>query len=516
MRLKMKPYIKPFEKNLGIMELKRIAGIDEIDFCENGIYDLNIDIPEDRLIDSLAYWELIGDSPAHNTMQVIMESTYKGETLYDDMSGDNEINVRKTRILRYGLHDIHEYKGKFFPQLVRACINIAGIERGSLVLDPFCGSGTTLCEARVRGMKSVGIDLNPLSVLIAKVKAGVPGINKNEIWEQYEKLQRNINLKDIDYSNRWKHEDVKYLSGWFAQDALVDLHIILNAIDSLENEIISDLFRVHLSNIIREISWQKESDLRVRKEVGTYIKGTAIERFKQEVERQFTQMSAYLDYVHDFYLPDSCVIEGNTVDAIHIAKKYIEQCDVIITSPPYATALPYLDTDRLSIIILGFMNRKEFPARNAEMVGNREITEKGRIALWDNYQKRKSELTNEICKLIDEIAEVNHKSGIGFRRRNLPALLAKYFLDMLDSMKAAEKMLKPGAMAFYIVGNNSTRLEGEKITIETNLLLWDLAEKAGWMKEAYLNMEMPKATLGYHNNCSTAEAILIFRKERNI
>lgn len=517
MKLKMKSYIRPFEKKLGIMELMQIANVADISYCEDGIYDLDIDISENILVNSLAYWETVGDSPAHNTVQTIMESTYGGEKLYKQRSlfEDDQINTRRTRILRYGLHDIHEYKGKFFPQLVRACINISGIVQGSLVLDPFCGSGTTLCEARIRGMKSVGIDLNPLSVLISRVKTGLPGIDKSEILKQYEKLKSNMNFKDVDYTRRWNSKDLKYLSGWFAEDALADIHIILSAIDCLESDIISDLFRVNLSNIIREISWQKESDLRVRKEEGIYIKGTAIDRFKQEVERQFVRMFGYLDYIQDFFLPESHVIEGNTVNAVSIAGEYEEKCDVIITSPPYATALPYLDTDRLSIIVLGLMSRNEFPNRNVEMVGNREITEKYRRELWNNYQNRKAELTDAICDIIDGIAEINHGEGIGFRRRNLPSLLAKYFLDMLDSMKASNELLKPGAMAFYVVGNNSTNLNNEKITIETNLLLWDLAEKAGWIKENYLNMDMLKATLGFENNRSTAEAILIFRKEQN-
>ncbi len=517
MKLKMKPYIKPFEKILGIMELKSLAGIEDIDFCEDGTYDLDISISDTALIRSLAYWETVGDSSVHATVQVMMESTYNGERQSErSLCDESGINLRKTRILRYGLHDIHEYKGKFFPQLVRACINISGIAQDSLVLDPFCGSGTTLCEARVRGMKSVGIDFNPLSVLITKVKAGILGINKNEILMQYEKLKRNINYENVDYTNRWDKEDLEYLAGWFAEDALIDIHIILNAVSTLENEIIADLFRINLSNIIRELSWQKESDLRVRKEVGVYIKGTAMKRFKQEAEKQFSRMFGYLDYIQNFHLPNSRVIEGNTVNAAYIAGEYKEKCDVMITSPPYATALPYLDTDRLSIIILGLMKRKEFPARNTDMVGNREITEKRRMELWRTYQNRKSELTDEICSLIDKIAEINHKPEIGFRRRNLPALLAKYFLDMLDSMKAARELLKPGAMAFYVVGNNSTKLGEEKIIIETNLLLWNLSEKAGWIKEAYLDMDMLKATLGYDNNRSTAEAIMIFRKERDI
>ena len=84
---------------------------------------------------------------------------------------------------------------------------------------------------------------------------------------------------------------------------------------------------------------------------------------------------------------------------------------------------------------------------------------------------------------------------------------------MLDSMKAANALLKPGALAFYVVGNNSTRLDNEKFVIETNLLLWDLAEKVGWKKEKYINMDMLKSTLGFSNNRSTTEAILIFKKE---
>ncbi len=516
MKLKMKSYIKPFEKILGIMELASIAKLEKIEFQDNDIYEIETSTLKDEFIDSLAYWESIGDSLEYNTVQVVLENTYNvnGQFSQINLFGEQEVNIKRTRILRYGVHDIHEYKGKFFPQLVRACINISGVKCGSIVLDPFCGSGTTLCEARIRGMRTVGIDLNPLSALISRVKTNILGIDKEQISIQYKKLKKYIELpKNINYKNRWNKEDLKYLSGWFDSDALADLDIILNGIETIDDAVISELFKVNLSNIIREISWQKDSDLRVRKEIGNYNKGMAVKRFEQEVEKQFYKMSGYLDYIENFDLPETKVLEGNTVNAVDLAAGLKGMCDVIITSPPYATALPYLDTDRLSIIVLGLMHRKEFNVKNKNMVGNREISEKYRCKLLENYKARSTELTDGICSVINKIAEVNHKPGTGFRRRNLPALLSKYFLDMLDSMKAANALLKPGALAFYVVGNNSTRLDNEKFVIETNLLLWDLAEKVGWKKEKYINMDMLKSTLGFSNNRSTTEAILIFKKE---
>ena len=53
---------------------------------------------------------------------------------------------------RYSVHGLHEYKGKFNPQVVRALLNILGIGESDRVLDPFCGSGTTLIECAHMGV----------------------------------------------------------------------------------------------------------------------------------------------------------------------------------------------------------------------------------------------------------------------------------------------------------------------------------------------------------------------------
>ena len=63
----------------------------------------------------------------------------------------------------YLTHGLHSYKGKFFPQIVRALINYADLAPGSSVMDPFVGSGTTTLEAQLMAHHGHGIDKNPLA-----------------------------------------------------------------------------------------------------------------------------------------------------------------------------------------------------------------------------------------------------------------------------------------------------------------------------------------------------------------
>jgi DNA modification methylase len=76
------------------------------------------------------------------------------------------------------VHRLHPYKGKFIPQLVEYFLDSHTDEfkkevyfhKGDIVLDPFCGSGTTLVQANELGMHAIGIDVSQFNVLISNVK----------------------------------------------------------------------------------------------------------------------------------------------------------------------------------------------------------------------------------------------------------------------------------------------------------------------------------------------------------
>ena len=135
----------------------------------------------------------------------------------------NDIKPNKSREIRYLTHSFHEYKGRFYPQLAKAFMNYAGIKKGDTVLDPFCGSGTTLVESFLFGANAVGVDINPIAFLLAKAKVKSILLNQKDLTEirrAFENIKEDSGWKKIkieDYSNTL---DTEYLLNWFPENNL--------------------------------------------------------------------------------------------------------------------------------------------------------------------------------------------------------------------------------------------------------------------------------------------------------
>jgi DNA modification methylase len=531
--LELKPYIQPFERVLARAELAgllrsalRTLGTELTEMkdplgeeAKPYLTIFSNSVPVQTLQRRLAYWQRIGDDVLEPTLQVRYEATSNGEVMLCDYG---ITDLPKSRRLRYGPHDIHEYRGKFFPQLVKALINFAGLPECSTVLDPMCGSGTTICEARTMGMKAVGVDLNPLSVEISRLKTDLLSVSPCLLQSELQHLVDEVNgAAAVQPETLWKQSDLDYLLRWFDPLALREIARILSVISpsdrGVKHPTLKKMAELCLSNILRPISWQSDADLRVRKKVTDYIEGTALRAFVEEITRQMEKLLPYLSLLQRAgQLPPHEVYAGDARKLNSILPSHIGACDVLITSPPYATALPYIDTDRLSLIVLGLLPRQEHREREQKMIGNREITESQRQELWEAYQTRKGELPEDVCDLIDALAQSNHGDDVGFRRRNLPALLAKYFLDMTEALHSAHQMMRPGSYAFYVVGNNSTTVNGVRIKIPTNEFLWQIGKRVGWSGERKVDMELLPSRDIFRNNRGSSETILVFRANKSM
>lgn len=507
LKLEMKPYLQPFEENLAIRELLALIGTETPLREENGYYIIKTEVSEEFLLSRLTYWQRLGRDYLIPTLQKSLEFTQNG---FEKTKLQKELH--NARRLRYGPHDIHEYRGKFFPQLVKSLINIAGVSENSFILDPMSGSGTTPCEVLAMGCNALGLDLNPLSVLISQVKCSLILETHKTFKENIDKNVNKFRFSKCKLEDHWNSEDLKYLKLWFSEAALDDCASILGNINKINNPVYKEFFRVCFSNIIRPISWQKETDLRVRKEIKVYDKGMAIDKFNEEVLKQYDKIYSYLSVLPPrSNHPMFSIKQGDSLRISELFSQYKNKVDLLITSPPYATALPYLDTDRLSLIILGLLPHKEHKYAEFQMVGTREISERQRVEAWDYYLIRRKVLPSNIIKLIDEIANHNHGDNIGFRRRNLPALLGRYFINMFDAMKSAHSLMKKGASAFYIVGNNSTTVNSKKIMIPTDSYLYEIGEVAGWKQNEFIPMELLSSRDIFRENRGSTETILHFR-----
>ncbi len=528
---RLKAYIQPFERTLAIKELAALTGDEptpETDqLGETLVYRVTTTQSAACLAERLTYWERVypdgNPLTSQLTRQVRHEATTSlvkngitPEQLRRLLPFENSISLPNRRNLRYGPHGIHEYRGKFFPQLVRSLLNIAGVGPASLVLDPMCGSGTTPTEAVLLGCHAIGLDLNPLSVLMSRAKYASLTIQPDELIKAYQSLKVELlhpatSSARLPWFESLPPQDQAYLANWFAPQVLAALDPMADQIKNTKHPACRLLFQVTLSNILRRVSWQKDDDLRVRKEIRPDKEIDVKAEFLAELNRSVKPILALLYENQDFPVGQTTIIEGNARQADRLLAGQRGRIDAIITSPPYATALPYLDTDRLSLCYLGLLSRPQHRQRDYQMIGNREITERQRQLNWQEYQQRRPELPDEITRVIDLIDTLNRQAEVGFRRRNLPALLVRYFLDMQQVFQTFLQLLKPGAPAYVVVGNNHTIAGGQRVEIETDKLLAYLGEAVGLRLEERLSMEMLVSRDVFKENTSSIETILFFR-----
>lgn len=530
LKCRIKPYIQPFERKLALAELVSLTRSTPRPVGSDAAaveFEVQSEMPAAALAGKLAYWESVSDSRPHITVQALREATVnvvRNGVPFEKLAelvpfAEGKVPLPNRRCLRYGAHGIHEYRGKFFPQLVRSLLNIAEVPAGGLIADPMAGSGTTVVEAVLAKCRGIGLDINPLSVLMGRTKCALLSVAPRELETGYQEVRRRLLLSTptrptsrLPYLASLPGKDQDYLKGWFSEPVLADLDQISRVIREVEDGPVRDLMRLSLSNIIRSVSWQKDDDLRVRKEIRLDDDIDPVKKFLDELGSSVRAVLAFL-YQNEGDGLGSFVIDEGTACLLDVCWSDCQaKVDAVVTSPPYATALPYLDTDRLSLCYLGLLTRPEHRQRDLQMIGNREITEKQRRIQWQYFQENKGLLPSSAVALVEKVERLNSMTEVGFRRKNLPTLLTKYFFDMRDVLRGVAYVLKPGAPAYVVVGNNHTLAGGERVEIETANILADLAQAVGLDVEDSLPMEMLVSRDIFRKNAMASEVILSLRR----
>lgn len=241
------------------------------------------------------------------------------------------------RVTHSAIESIHPYPAKFIAELPRALLDALPVPPGTSVLDPFCGGGTTLVECQRGGLPSVGIDLNPIACLMARVKTAPRLFDLKEVAACI--TDRARGAVDV------MIPPLPNLDHWFDRPVQHVLAALTEAVDTAPAAA-RDALRLALSSIIVRVSRQ-ESDTRY-----AAIDKNVTER---DVFALFHRAACRLDDVlaaRDYSLAQTEVFEADTVafDPSRIGARI----GMVITSPPYPNAYEYWLYHKYRMYWLGF------------------------------------------------------------------------------------------------------------------------------------------------------------------
>src|SRR3990167_5731469 len=194
-------------------------------------------------------------------------------------------------------HGFHKYPAKFIPHIPKWAIGKYLNGSGNrTILDPFCGSGTTLVEGLLAGHNVIGLDVDPLSSLITKVKT--TPIDSKILNEVINWLTRSIKQ-----TKKGEFEpECKTIEHWFSRNAINKLSIIRTLINQVLKEFgsskefkdIQYLLLICFSSIIRRVS---NADNESQK---TYVSHTKVKVPEEVNILFFSQLDLFVDRISKF------------------------------------------------------------------------------------------------------------------------------------------------------------------------------------------------------------------------
>lgn len=494
LQLNWHPYkYYPYEQELAVREVERLMQPKSVSNLPSGIA---VEAPgKPGNFSRLVYFASKVDA-GHNgvsslTQQALLE----------------QVNGRGRQSTRYSVHGLHEYKGKFNPQIAKALLNIFDVHAGDAVLDPFCGSGTSLVEAAHLGIRAAGTDINPLAVFLANAKLqalSVPAEHLRTVAEEILLIAKSKRKGRLKASER-----TEYLQSWFGPEELNDIEQLRDAIRSAPSAV-NDILLAIASNLLRDYSQQEPSDLRIRRRSSPMPEVPYLTAFEKAISA-FAAKLAESQNVLGLLHPEAAAHLGDCRQSLNLLEaQFPTGFDAALTSPPYATALPYIDTQRLSLVWLELVEPKQVLNLEAQLVGSREIRGESKSELLAAVSRNAADLPPaeaELCATLQSCLSAED----GFRRQAVPRLLYRYFAGMAASFEAVRAVMKPGAMYGLIVGGNHTVLGGKRFDIDTPEHLASLATSRGWSHVETVPLQTYKRFGLHARNASTTEALVLLR-----
>ena len=372
------------------------------------------------------------------------------------------------------IHDWYRFVLSFPPHLVREYLERFEAEDGMVVLDPFCGTGTTMVEAKKQGLESIGIEAVPLSAFAAQTKVDW-SVGPDQLERDAESISERANTS-ISASD---HQSLRCLSSDQNKLLLRDsispwpLHRTLLLLDEI-NQCAGPSAPFLKLALARELP-TRIGNLRFGPEIGLGdIKQDApvVDIWSEQVRR----MADHLRMWNKHESVPSQVIHGDarTPDALLEP----DSIDLVITSPPYPNEKDYTRTVRLESVLLGFIQDRESlreVKKGLVRSNTRSVYKHDDDDAWLEQFPMIGELADQI-----EAKRIELGKTSGFERM-YHRVTRLYFGGMARHLASLRTPLKPGARLAYVVGDQASYF---RIMIRTGALLAEIAERLGYQVDS--------------------------------
>lgn len=235
------------------------------------------------------------------------------------------------------LSNIHPYPAKFISEIPSSLINCLWQGQGDFILDPFCGSGSTLEAAQRQGIPSIGVDLNPIACLISRVRTGICGESLLSVCNE-------IVTSCKSAPNGYDVPHLPNIDHWFMPEIQRTLSLLKGEIDKYANNKCYDALCFCFSSIIVKVSNQ-DSDTRYA--------FRDKKRSADDVYTYFLQSAKKLVQAKkDTPQTEAHVINKNTLKLK--PEDFPGSIGMVITSPPYPNAYEYWLYHKYRMYWLGY------------------------------------------------------------------------------------------------------------------------------------------------------------------
>lgn len=334
---------------------------------------------------------------------------------------------------RLGIHSFHRYFGKLIPAIPAAAVE-EFTSPGDTVLDPFCGSGTTLVESLVRGRNAVGVDINPLSVLISQVKT--TKVAPDDLAEAAERaVERG---REIFENGSPKPPYCVNIHHWYRPKVIKQLASLHAAVAEEPQDRLRRFMVAGLSAINRNVSNADPQHVfpgyskRLRKV--DFERGRRLDVF----DTFATGLSKRIGYLREFLEHK----RGKAAATVHLGDAVSlpsidEPVSLIVTNPPYISSVRYLETLKLEMSWAGFIDGPEdYRSLDRRQIGTERFS-----------SSETSIFTVTGIRKVDTVSRNLFEKG----QAKMSHTVSEYFRRMAAALDCWNNCLKPGgAMVFKI------------------------------------------------------------------